>query len=182
MRFSWPSSIITRDCAGWDEDSAGRTHDKTLLISALEQIKISLKSCLSGESYLMMIWFNLRKCFSLFFSMYVYTWPKNQSNKGALESGSKRSAVAIEISRLERSIFESTFFGKRLCEHSKERIISWGLNMRRAYMQHYTHKEINEGFKLGWRAEIGDHSRKDSRKRRSMAEKERRLQSLSVKN
>lgn len=66
----------------------------------------------------------------------------------------QKLAVAIEISRPRMKYLRKKRLG----------IIRWGLSIRRAYCKYYTHKEINEGFKLGWRAEIRDHSRSDQKR------------------
>lgn len=72
---------------------------------------------------------------------------KSIQQKGPGEPFTKKNAEAIEISRPENEVL----FGKRSIEgaHRQDRIISRGFSRRRVYCKYYTHKEINEGFKLG---------------------------------
>lgn len=109
--------IITFVCTGLNEDTK-------ILISALKQIK-SFKELFVGGIVFDDDIFNLRKCFHYYIS-YEHNQKINPTKSPREQF--RKNVVAIEICRPKRSV------SKRLCEESRiERIISQGLNIRRAY-------------------------------------------------
>lgn len=130
--------IITFVCTGLNKDTK-------ILISALKQIK-SFKELFVGGIVFDDDIFNLRKCFHYYIS-YEHNQKINPT-KSPREQFRKKCCCDRDLQTKKKRF-------KEVMRREQNRTnYQLGIKHKKSILQHYTHKEIREGFKLGWSAEI----------------------------